>query len=118
MGIPFCRHWVKSPTSITLMAPGAVKRKFCFLEPSICLAITDYPFHDSDCFPRREPMNPCRSGFVCPSSLSAKPTLIHIRSPKPILPAKRRPSIKKEVQRISGRQLSNPVKMNAHGRDG
>jgi hypothetical protein len=61
-------------------------------------------------------MNPCRSGFVCPSSLSAKPT--HIRSPKPILPAKGRPSIKKEVQRISGRQLSNSVKMNAHGRDG
>src|SRR5438128_183423 len=57
--MPFCCHWVKSPTSMTLMAVGAVKRKVCFLEFSNCLAITDCPFHDSDCFARQEVNHAC-----------------------------------------------------------
>src|SRR5881396_2587172 len=73
IAMPFCCHWVKSPTSITLMAVGAVKRKVCFLELSNCLAITDCPFNDSDCFARQELNHACHPGLVCPSPFSAKP---------------------------------------------
>src|SRR4051812_41295394 len=50
----FCQS-VKSPASETVVAAGAVKRKVCFLGVSASsLAITDYPFVNSECL--------CRSG--------------------------------------------------------